>query len=258
MMWAVKEVRKPVEEIVAEIRQILAAAQRENIPLRAIGGLAVRLRATAELPRSLTRTYQDIDLFAAKGSQSLITPLLEGLGYAADQHFNAAHGDRRLLFVDSNGGHIDVFVGIFQLCHLVPIPKDRVVLDPLTLPLAELLMTKLQIVQLNEKDQRDILTLLHEHDVGPADEETINFQVVASALASDWGLWRTSTANIVRTSNAVANYRLAADRQAQVHERLDRLAAQIESHPKSRRWRMRARVGERMRWYEEPEEEPEG
>ena len=256
-MPTVEEVGKPVAEIVAETRRILEAAEVEELQLRALGGLAIRLRAGADLPESLARSYQDIDLFAAKGSQSRVEALLEGLGYAGDRHFDAAHGDRRLLFLDPNGGHVDVFVGVFELCHVVPIAKHRVALDRLTLPLAELLLTKLQIVQLNEKDQRDIVTLLHEHDVGAADQETINAEVIAEALASDWGLWRTSTANLERTATAVAAYELDADRQARVHERLDRLSAQIESQKKSRRWRMRARVGERVRWYEEPEEEPE-
>ena len=255
-MPAVGEV-KPVDEIVAETRTILEAARRDQVPLRAIGGLAIRLRAGHERHTNLERSYRDIDLFAPKKSQASVSALLEGLGYAPDRHFNAAHGDRRLLFLDSSGSHIDVFVGVFELCHVIPISADRAAMDPLTLPLAELLLTKLQIVQLNEKDQQDIVTLFYHYDVGADDADMINGDLVARILAGDWGLWRTSTGNLDRTAASVDRYQLDADGRALVHERIDRLRGQIGAEPKSRKWKMRARIGERKRWYEEPEEEPE-
>ena len=36
--------------------------------------------------------------------------------------------------------------------------------------------------------------------------------------------------------------------------RLDDLRIRVDEEPKSPRWRIRARVGERVKWYEEPEE----
>lgn len=252
----VVQMSRPVEEMAAEARRILDAADQQGLHVRAVGGLAVHLHTHRDLPASLSRSYQDIDFFAAKGHQKSVTTLFEGLGYRSDRHFNAAHGDRRLLFVDSQDRHLDVFVGVFQLCHRIPI-EDRLDADELTLPLSELLLTKLQIVELTEKDQRDILTLLHQHAVGPSDDETVNVQIVGRLLAADWGLWRTCTRNIEATRATIDAYELSDADRSMLLDRLEALTARIEAEPKSRKWRARARVGERVRWYDEPEEEPE-
>lgn len=250
------ECESGVGSTLEETRKLIQSATDEQIPIRAIGGVAVRLHAHGVLPTSLCRSYQDIDLFAAKGHQASLTRLFEGLGYRPDRHFNAAHGDRRLLFLDPQDRHVDVFVGVFQLCHTIPI-EDRIGVDRLTLPLSELLLTKLQIVEFTEKDRRDTLALLHQHPVGPSDDETVNLQVVARLLATDWGLWRTCTGNIAATLATIDAYDLSDDDRSMLEERLEALTAHIDAEPKSRKWRRRARVGERVRWYDEPEEEPE-
>jgi hypothetical protein len=242
-------------EIVQQARSILAEAASAGVTLRVLGGIAVHLHARADLPYCLRRTYQDIDVYTPRRSQAPVTALMERLGYRPDRHFNAAHGDRRLLFFDSQGRHIDVFAGVFQLCHTIPL-DGRITADQLTVPLAELLLTKLQIVRLNEKDQRDILAVLHDHPVGDADDEQVNAGVIAGMLANDWGLWRTSTANLRATLDSIGRYELSARAQETLSERVRSLSVRIDAEPKSRRWRMRARVGERVRWYEEPEEEP--
>jgi hypothetical protein len=244
------------DEIVDEARNILRAAAEAGITLRAMGGLGIRLHLEGEIPPSLSRPYRDIDFFAPKGSQAPIAKTLQRLGYSADNYFNASHGDRRLLFLDQERRHIDIFVGIFELCHRIPI-GNRLTVDPMTLPLAELLLTKLQIVQLNEKDQRDIFALLLEHELGSSDDETVNVDVIGQALADDWGLWRTCTGNLARVQKVIGNYDLSPAHESGLRRRIADLSQHIDARPKSRRWRLRARVGERLRWYEEPEEEPQ-
>src|SRR3984885_14583065 len=124
----------------------------------------------------------------------------------------------------------------------------------MTIPLAELLLTKLQKEKMNEKDLRDSDATLHHHDVGDDDGDTINADRVAKLCAEDWGLWRTCKMNFDRVREGVAGYDIAQEERATVQERLDRLWARIEAEPKSRGWRMRDRIGDRKRWYDEPEE----
>jgi hypothetical protein len=139
------------------------------------------------------------------------------------------------------------------MCHKVPV-GERLVLEPETLPLAELLLTKLQIVELNDKDVRDVLALLLGHEVGEEDGELVNAGRVAALCASDWGLWRTITANLEALDADAVSYALSLEEQAVVSRRIRALLERIEAEPKSRAWRLRARIGERVRWYELPEE----
>jgi hypothetical protein len=217
-----------------------------------LGGVAIRLRT--EIPDTLAREYGDLDFVAARGSSSSVRKLFVDAGYEEDHAFNTLNGARRLMFVDSaNRRKADVFVGEFEMCHKIPV-ADRLALEQATLPLAELLLTKLQIVELNEKDVRDVLALLLGHDVGDEDGELVNAARVAALCANDWGLWRTITANLEALDTHAETYALSSEERARVSSRIRTLLERIEAEPKSRGWRMRARIGERVRWYELPEE----
>jgi hypothetical protein len=240
----------PLADVLAEARRILASAA--TIPVRAIGGVAIAL--SADRPLLLPREYNDVDLVAASGKGPDVVRAFDGLGYAGDQRFNALHGHRRLLFYDAdNERQVDVFVGRFEMCHAIPL-SERLTLAPLALTPADLLLTKLQVFALNEKDQRDIVNLVHAHRLADDDAGGMNAGYVARLLASDWGLWRTSTLNIERVRGALGRYSLASEQEEVVRTRLDDLRARVDEEPKSTRWRIRARVGERVKWYEEPEE----
>jgi hypothetical protein len=242
-------------EVSAEAARIVEATAAAGATVRLLGGLAVCLHGHDGLPAPLKRSYEDIDLMAERHSQSAIETAMVGLGYRPDMHFNAAHGDQRLLFLNPESRrHIDFFVGRFELCHRIPL-EERITVDEVTVPLAELLLTKLQIVQLNEKDSRDILALLYDHEVGDSDGEVVNAGRVAELCAADWGLWRTCTENLAKAESAVQGYGLQPEECERLRARLASLRERIEATPKTRKWKMRARVGERVRWYEEPEEE---
>jgi hypothetical protein len=245
------EILQPIQ---AEARRIVAAAG-PDLTLRLIGGVAIRAHAEAGLPDALERECQDIDLVTVRGAGGAVQRLLTGLGYEANTTFNTMNGADRLVFYDTtNRRQVDVFVGAFRMCHEIPVPRDRLVVDPVTLPLAELLLTKLQIHSANEKDLHDVYALVLEHDVRDDDDDAINGAVVARLLATDWGLWRTSKLTLERCREHLPTVGLDPASQALVLGRLDELWARVESHPKSMRWRSRSRVGDRMRWYEEPDE----
>jgi len=244
----------PLDDIVLEADRLLEAAVAADVPVRLIGGLAVRMYAGGE--PVITRAYKDIDLVTLKGRGKRVSELMTGMGYEADRAFNATNGHRRLLYYDPpHGRQVDVFVGTFEMCHSIPI-TERIELHASAVPLAELLLTKMQIVELNAKDQADILTILYHHDVAEDDGggNAVNAARVAQLCAGDWGLWRTTKLNVERTRDALAGSALTPDQAAVVRERLDRLWERIERESKSTKWKMRNRVGDKVRWYEEPEE----
>jgi hypothetical protein len=222
------------------------------VPLRLLGGVAIKLRAPADLPAAFSRSYADLDFVTPKKSAGAAADLFRAEGYTPHVAFNALHGGERLLFFDDeNGRQVDVFVGAFSMCHRIPL-DDRIEVDPVSIPLAELLLTKLQVIELNEKDVRDALALLHDHPVGVEDGATLNGSQVAALCATDWGLWRTITQNLVACRSFADTYDVPDRRQ--LDERLDAVLERIEAEPKSRAWRLRAKVGDRKRWYELPEE----
>lgn len=244
----------PLPQIIDEARRLATAALERDVPIRLVGGLAVRIRVDETFHPGLSREYKDIDFVTLKGRSKVVAGFIEEMGYEPQQQFNAMNGHERLLFHDlGNQRQLDVFVGAFRMCHEIPI-TNRITLDPMTLPLAELLLTKLQIVTLNEKDLRDVIAILHHHEVADHDGDTINADRVAQLCAEDWGLWRTCKMNVERVREGVESYDIAEDERATVEDRLDRLWARIEAEPKSRGWRLRDRIGDRKRWYDEPEE----
>ena len=241
-------------DIVAEGERLLGLASSAGIPLRLLGGVAIRLRAPGELPPVFERSYADLDFVTAKGTSGKTQSFFRDAGYEPHKAFNALHGQERLLFFDdANERQVDVFVGKFAMSHKIPI-GDRLALEPATVPLAELLLTKLQIAELNEKDVKDALALFHGHPVGEADGNEINARRVAELCAGDWGLWRTITGNLAKVRSYVDRYDIPGDEKNALRSRIDELLEGIEREPKSRAWKLRAKVGERKRWYELPEE----
>jgi hypothetical protein len=246
------------DDIEQEARRIVATGQAQGLPLRLLGGLAVRMHAPSASHRALARSYPDIDFVAPARRSHAVEALITGLGYEPNKNFNLLNGDSRLLFYDrGRSRQIDVFVGQFEMCHRLPI-AERLDKDPLTVPLAELLLTKLQIVHMNEKDIRDISALLLDHPLGENDEETINLSRIIRLCAEEWGLWKTVSLSLEKVQAFCDGYDLEASAKLIIIERLGLLRTSLDSAPKSLKWKMRAAVGERVQWYELPEEVQRG
>jgi hypothetical protein len=242
-----------LEDIVAEGQRLLGIASQEGVPLRLLGGVAVRLKAP-ELPPSLAREYKDIDFAVTKKGGGAADRLLRDAGYEPHVAFNAMLArERGLYYDDRNGRQVDLFIHAFRMCHEIPL-GDRLELESGTVPLAELMLTKLQIVEVNEKDIRDTVLLFHGHPIADHDDGAVNGARIAELCAADWGLWRTITANLERCRGHVGDYDLDAGDRERIAGRFDELLDRIEAEPKSRGWRRRAKVGERKRWYDLPEE----
>jgi hypothetical protein len=239
--------------LVDEGRRLLDLAHSGGATLALLGGVAVRLRAP-DIPTALDREYKDLDFAVPKGRGGDASRLLRQSGYEPEVSFNAMNGNERLLFLDlEHQRQVDVFVGSFRMCHVIPVDARLSPGQP-TIPLAELMLTKLQIIELNEKDVRDTLLLFYGHEVADHDDDAVNGGRFAELCASDWGLWRTITANLRRCRELLGGYPLPEGDTRRISDRLDAVLEQIEAAPKSRGWKLRAKIGDRRRWYELPEE----
>ncbi|MBV9820474.1 MAG: nucleotidyltransferase family protein [Solirubrobacterales bacterium] len=243
---------RPVADLRQEAPRVLDELERRGVTARAVGGLAVHLRCPSANQPPLARAYKDLDLAIRRSAGRPLGDALEDLGYEPDKEFNALHGRERMMFWDvENERQLDVFVDRMVLCHTLEF-ADRLTLEPRTLPLADLLLAKLQVVELNERDLKDAAALLADHELGP---DGIAEGRVVELLANDWGWWRTTTATLERLADYATRLDAFAGAAAVV-QRATALRERIDAAPKSRRWRMRAKIGERKRWYELPEETP--
>lgn len=240
----------------AEARRLIALAQIKGDILRLLGGVAIQLRCPHAAHRALNRTYADLDFVAHKKQARSVGALLVVSGYTADRRFNALHGERRLLFFDeARSRQVDIFLGAFEMCHTLPLDQ-RLALHPLTLSPADLLLSKLQIVQLNAKDIQDILALLLDFppmESTPRPGDDLDVSVIADLCRRDWGWFITLKDNLDRIASAATEI-LAPEEATIIVQRVDMVKQAVSKAPKSVGWRLRAAVGRRMPWYELPEE----
>jgi len=243
---------EPLLDPVAEGERIAEAAAEQGLSLRVVGGVAVAMLCPSSRRPPLERDYADIDFATTGAAKDGVVRLMRGLGYAEDREFNMLHGHRRLYFWDeANRRQIDVFVDEAILCHRIDL-KRRIEAVPLTASLADLTVLKLQVVETNEKDYLDICAIFADHDLS-ADDRGVNSPYIASLTASDWGLWRTLGMVAERSEQFALELPDFSPGEV-VAERLRRLRKELDTVPKTRGWKLRARVGDRKRWYELPEE----
>jgi hypothetical protein len=242
----------PLADPVAELQRIHAAAEAADLTVRAIGGLGVAVTCPSALRPPLTRTYADIDIVGRAQDRRRISGMLESLGYRPDPEFNSVMGHARLYFWDAeNGRQLDVFLDRFVMCHTIDL-SDRLDRAGPALSPADLLITKLQVVETNRKDLLDSLALLVDHELTDG-AEGIDMPYVERLVGEDWGLWRTLTM-VAERAEAFSAELNGFSGHARIVAQVAEFSRRLDAAPKSRRWRMRARVGDRKRWYELPEE----
>jgi hypothetical protein len=249
------ETRAGIEDsLIQEARRLLAEADRREAQMRLLGGMGIALLLGDRLDQRFKREIGDLDFITTRKASREVERLIQQAGWEPQSRFNALHGHRRLLFHEPGGERkVDVFVERFEMCHVLPLTERIGVLEQ-TLPAAELAMCKLQIVQINAKDISDLYALLSALEVAEHDEQAINAARIAQLTGADWGLHHTFELNLRRLLEQVGATGLDEQAQAKVSERIKRLQQALQDAQKSRAWRLRARVGERKRWYEEPEE----
>ena len=246
----------PLTDLVTEMNRLVDSAQENQIQMRAFGGLAILVHSQKD-SRFFKRDEPDFDFLVPKNDRQKLEPFFHEMGYYPDKQFNLLNGMRRQIYHYNDIGlpHVDVLVGDFEMCHKLPL-EGRFDIDPLTIPLTDLLLSKAQVVHLNRKDALDIISLLLNNEIGAEKAGAIDLERITSICGSDWGLYKTLSINLGRVEE------LLADKEVQVSEE-DRLVLKtsirkiqkaLEEMPKSVAWQMRDKVGTRVRWYMEVEE----
>jgi hypothetical protein len=240
-----------------EVDRVVGAVAGRGRLIRVLGSIGVALHcpdARSLLP-SFERTYADIDFVAYQRDAKEIAAAIVDLGYIEDrQVFIFSEGRRAIFDHPAAQIHLDVFYDRLEFCHVIPL-AGRLELDQPTIPLAELLLSKLQIVKLNTKDVVDAILLLLDHPLGESDDDTIDVRRIAALAADEWGLWRTLTMNLEKVATLAAGYPQLDDAQrSRVAAAVTTLKRAIDDVPKPFAWRMRDRVGDRRQWWTDVDE----
>jgi hypothetical protein len=241
----------PLEDPIEEAGRVAEAAKKAGVKAKLLGGAGIHMHSPSARRPPLKRKYGDLDYAIAKKDRKAVLALFPALGYEANDRFNLMQGDRRLYFFDAtNGRQVDVFIDVFKMSHVIDL-RGRLEHEHPSASPADLLVSKLQIYEVNRKDLVDLIALLLDHPVAEGDEEAIDARYIARLAADNWGMYRTLQLNTAKL--LVTLEELDVDRDV-VRSRLTEIWAEVEGQPKPLRWRVRAQVGDRVQWYELPEE----
>lgn len=242
-----------------EALRIIGLANERRLQVRLMGGLSFHAKCPTWTAR-IDRERRDIDLATRSKDRKALQELMAEQGYTGDKQYNALYGHKQLYFVDTlRGRPVDVLIDRMEMCHRFEL-ADRLTADNPTVPMAEMLLSKLQIARINRKDILDALALLSEYPLGKGDADTINVDTILSYTSADWGWWRTLTGNLdkmrmlVNTEIEPGELDFGRPPRFDVREQIAALRKAADDAPKSMKWKMRSQVGDRVQWFEEPEE----
>ena len=241
----------------AEGTRIVSEGKKRNLHLRLLGAIAFQTHCPkfSFLTGRLNRVLSDVDFAAYFQESSRIGGMMRELGYEDQPMITALYGHRRTIWDNkSNGLHVDIFLDKLEMNHDISF-QNRLDIDPLTISLEDMLLEKMQIVHLEEKDIVDTTMLLREHEVGKAGPETIDAGYISGLLSNDWGFYHTFTTNLKKVRDKLATYQeLSYEDRTDVAAKIEKLLKAIEDEPKGMRWKVRAKVGASKKWYRDVEE----
>ena len=236
-------------EALAAATQIINRGEREGVRLRLLGGLAFKSLCRSAHEPEFRRENKDIDLMGRRQDTKRIMQIMETLGYRPREIFNKLNLGKRLIYHDSrNGRRVDIFLDEFEMCHKFKF-KLTLLAHPLTLSITDLVITKLQVVEMTEKEFKDLAAAFNDYEV-TADETGINGERIAELCSRDWGIYRTFTGSLMRLRGSLRPLNGSSEKIA---SEVDHLLGMIEGSPKTLSWKLRAKIGESIRWYELPE-----
>ena len=249
---------KAFDEFLAEALPVVELGDKNGVSLRLIGALAVYHHCPGFrfLYDEIKRVPTDIDFVAYSTSTKKLPDIMSQAGYDPDKWIMSTWfaKERHIYYSRKSNLKVDVFFDKLVMNHEIDF-KGTLGLDSPTITLANLLLTKMQIVKINEKDIKDSIILLREHTVGDSDRDTINLDYLARRLSDDWGFWFTFTTNLEKIKKFVPDYVAINEKDRDdVVSKADRILQTLHGSPKSMKWKMRARIGPSKKWYTEVEE----
>lgn len=226
-------------------------AYERDIHLRLVGSISFRILCDETLHRDvLDREIGDIDFVGLKSEKKRIREMFSDAGYTMDKDVLMGSGGSRFVFFHDEH-EIDIFLDGIDMCHNLDL-RDRLDVGPSDIALnpADLLLEKAQIVDINEKDLKDLALLFLEHPLAD-DDSGINKPYVLNLLSKHWGFYYTVSQNLSKVKDYADRSPLDKDQVGLIESRINDFLTSLEEEPKSTRWKLRSKVGTRIKWYED-------
>jgi hypothetical protein len=245
--------------MIAEAKRVIVRGKDSGLHLRLLGAIAFQIQCPKFnfLSRQLNRILTDLDFAGYSKESTRVAGVMRELGYVDQAAVTVMFGHRRMIWDHtSNGLHADIFFDKLEMNHDIPF-ENRLDVETMTIPLADMLLEKMQIVQINEKDIIDTIMLLREHELGNSSGagSGIDGEYISRLLSNDWGFYYTVTTNLGKVKDRLLQIeQLTGEDRAIISDRVDKLLERVGNEPKSFSWKMRAKVGPKTKWYREVEE----
>jgi hypothetical protein len=250
------EYPKP-EAYLEEGLRLTEDAQKQGIVLRVMGPIALHyyfpeyVELYRRMERLGERVFTDIDFAAYGKHRGKLVPFFEAHGYELEKRAAMISGGTRMIFFSSNIPMIDVFFDKLDYNHPIDY-RGRLEEHPHCVSLADLMLQKLQIVQINDKDLKDAMLLLLAAPLSDNDGNGINAKYIAKLFSEDWGFHHTGTTNLARIKEATQGVKaLSEEQRATIAAKVQAFLKIIEDAPKSGKWKGRAKTGTSKPWYKE-------
>jgi len=243
-------------DLVTEMNRLVASADNIDLHLRVFGGLAIYVHSRNDT-RFFHRESPDLDFVVPKIERHKLESYFREMGYSPNKQFNILNGAHRQIFYHDQveERRIDILIGDFEMCHKLPL-EGRFGVDSVTIPLTDLFLSKAQVVQLNRKDALDIISLLLNNEIGDEKTGGIDLQRITHLCGNDWGLYKTTSMNLERVEELLTakDIKISMEERQLIIGRIRMIQKAFDEMPKSVAWKMRDKVGTRVRWYQEVEE----
>lgn len=248
------EFPKP-EVFLSEARRLIEEAQKQKMVLRVMGPIALHyyfpdyVDLYRRMERLGERVFTDIDFASYGKHRGSLVSFFAKEGYDIEKRALLIAGNERHIYFGERIPMIDVFYDKLSYNHPIQY-KGRLEIHPHCVSLTDLLLQKLQIVQINDKDLKDVMLLFLAANVSNNDSDGINAKYIAKIMSDDWGFYYTSTMNLEKVKGHLVNVKVLDETQrSTICQKADQIIQIIEAEPKSGGWKRRAQAGTKKIWY---------
>nr|MDO8078517.1 hypothetical protein [Candidatus Freyarchaeota archaeon] len=248
----------PSEIFFEEGKRLVDLANERKLTIRLLGGVAIRLHTknVEGFAKKLGRLgveggqeFTDLDFMAYKKQRDKIKEFLTSIGYIKRvTTISSAVSERQIYYHPKGWFHVDVFYDKLKMNHDIDFRK-RLEIDYPTISVTDMLLEKMQIVKIAEKDIKDTCVLIRAHEVGEKEEECINAKYIAQLLSNDWGFWYTVTTNLKGVKELAPDYGVEGQDLKDITSKIDKILEYIDAEKKGMKWKSRSIVGSKKAWY---------
>lgn len=237
-------------DVAVSVINTLAA---RRIVARLFGGLSIEVIAPWKDIFGIDRPVKDIDIIVPRSSMITAMDVLSIDGWKMNGRNQRINSGILVCAIDNTSGtRLDMYADPVILNQTLYFGQRLRILEK-TLTPVDLLISKLQIVNITDRDLDDICALAGGCQVAAVDSpSTLNAERLKIICSNSWALQYTSIGNLDAAERRAGTHRdIQEERLARILQNVSLLRNICTDCPKSWTWRLRAKIGPLLPWYEQ-------